>query len=115
MEGVMYESAASSSKQVRQEEMREAMVDEAAAIHGMPHQYMTAATFPQGQGVPQEPLNTAQAYHQAWTAQASGALVQQQAQILQINLARNRQPRCTPHSPHPRICHNQDHTVVLVL
>ena len=47
MEGLMYEGAASSSKQVRQEEMREAMVDEAAAIHGMPRPYVAAATFPQ--------------------------------------------------------------------
>ena len=33
MEGMMYEAAANSTKQIRQEEMREAMVDEAAAIH----------------------------------------------------------------------------------
>ena len=36
MEGLMYEQAATSSKQIRQEEMRESMVDEAAAMHGMP-------------------------------------------------------------------------------
>ena len=54
MEGMMYEAAASSSKQVRQEQMREAMVDEAAAIHGVPHQYMQAVTYPTGQGLPQE-------------------------------------------------------------
>ena len=45
-EGMMYEAAANSTKQIRQEEMREAMVDEAAAIHGMPRQYLQAATFP---------------------------------------------------------------------
>ena len=46
MEGMMYEAAASSSKQIRQDQMREAMVDEAAAVHGMPHQYVQAATYP---------------------------------------------------------------------
>ena len=81
MEGMMYEAAASSSKQVRQEEMRESMVDEAAALHGMPHQYMQAATYPMGQGLPQEQLNTAQAFHQAWAAQASGSMASQQAQL----------------------------------
>ena len=42
MEGMMYEAAAASSKQLRQEHMREAMVDEAAAIHGIPHQYIVS-------------------------------------------------------------------------
>ena len=51
MEGLMYEGAANSTKQIRQEEMRDAMVDEAAAMHGIPHEYMRAATFPQGQGL----------------------------------------------------------------
>ena len=83
MEGMMYEAAASSSKQIRQEEMREAMVDEAAAVHGMPHQYVQAATFPLGQGLAQEQMNTAQAFHQQWAAQASGTMAQQQAQMLQ--------------------------------
>ena len=86
MEGMMYEAAASSSKQVRQEEMREAMVDEAAAMHGVPHQFMQAATFPVGQGLPREQLGTAQAFHQAWAAHASGSMASQQAQVLNAQL-----------------------------
>ena len=77
MEGMMYEAAASSSKQLREEHMREAMVDEAAAVNGVPHQYMQAATYPLGQGLAQEQMNTAQAYHQAWAAQASGSMAQE--------------------------------------
>ena len=94
MEGLMYEAAANSTKQIRQEEMREAMVDEAAAIHGMPHQYLTAATFPQGQGLPQEQLGTADAFHQAWAAQASGSMASQQAQVLNDILEHNKQQIC---------------------
>ena len=82
MEGLMYEAAASNSKQLRQEEMREMMVNEAAAAQGMPHRYMSAATFPMGQGLPQEQQNTAAALHQAWAAQAAGSMAQQQAQNL---------------------------------
>merc|ERR1712023_223235 len=80
---MMYEAAASSSKQLRQEQMREAMVDEAAAVNGIPHQYMQAATYPLGQGLAQEQMNTAQAYHQDCAAQASGSMASQQAQMLQ--------------------------------
>ena len=86
MEGMMYEAAASSSKQVRQESMREAMADEAAAIQGVPRQFLQAATYPTGQGLPQEQLNTAQAFHQAWAAQASGTMASQQAQTIQAQL-----------------------------
>ena len=76
----MYEAAASNSKQLRQEEMRDLMVEEAAAGHGVPHQYMQAATFPVGQGLPQAQMNTGQAFHQQWAAQAAGSVAQQQAQ-----------------------------------
>ena len=62
MEGMMYEAAASSSKQLREEHMREAMVDEAAAVNGVPHQYMQAATYPLGQGLAQEQMNTCLLY-----------------------------------------------------
>ena len=38
------------------------------------------------QGLPQEQLNTAQAFHQAWAAHASGNMASQQAQILNAQL-----------------------------
>ena len=73
MKGVMYEQAASSSKQVRQEEMRDAMVDEAAAMHAVPRPAMAAATFPMPQGLPQEQQNQAAAHHATASLDVAGS------------------------------------------
>ncbi len=82
----MHEAASSNSNQLRSEEMRDLMVDEAAAGDGVPQQFMQAFTFPQGQGLSQAQMGTAQAFHQQWAAQASGSMARQQAQTMATQL-----------------------------
>ena len=84
--------------------MREAMVDEAAAMHGMPRQYLGAATFPQGQGLAQEQQGTAEAFHQAWAAQGAGSMAQQQAQNLAVQLHQCHRVQVAPSEHGPLQC-----------
>ncbi len=83
---MMHEAAAAGCKQLRQDEMREAMVNGASALNGVEHQARNAWTYPFGQGLAQEHLNTAPACHRQWAEQAAGSMAQQQAQTMAAQL-----------------------------
>ena len=54
MEGAMYESAAYAGQQMRQEQLKDVMVSEAAARHGLPHDVIHELVRQQG-GLPRVP------------------------------------------------------------
>ena len=57
MEGAMYESAAYAGQMMRSEQMKDVLVSEAAARHGLPHQVIQEFVRQEG-GLPAELQNT---------------------------------------------------------